>query len=92
MRKANQVTIDRSGRVRIPKAILTRLGLSPGTKLVVEMFNDKEIRLRAVAEKPQLIDKGGVLVVQSVAVGDLGDIERQEREARLTELVQRVEL
>ena len=92
MSKVSQVTIDRSGRVQIPKAIRTQLGLSPGTKLVVETHNDEEIRLRPVHEKPQLVDKGGVLVVQSLAVAELGGVERQEREARLAELLQRVGL
>ncbi|MFQ5796843.1 MAG: AbrB/MazE/SpoVT family DNA-binding domain-containing protein [Candidatus Bipolaricaulia bacterium] len=92
MSEVSQVNIDRSGRVRIPKAIRTQLGLSPGTTLVVETLNDEEIRLRPVHEKPQLVDKDGVLVVQSPAVGELGDIERREREARIAELVQRVGL
>jgi len=93
MSKVSQITIDRSGRVRIPKAIRTQLGLSPGTKLVVETHKDmEEIRLRPVHEKPQLVDKDGVLVVQSQAVGELGGVERREREARLAELLQRVGL
>jgi AbrB family looped-hinge helix DNA binding protein len=90
MSKISQVIIDSSGRIRLPKAIRTQLGLSPGIKLVVEAHNGEEIRLRPVHEKPQLVDKGGVLVVQSQAVGEIGDVERREREARLNELLQRV--
>jgi AbrB family looped-hinge helix DNA binding protein len=92
MRKLSEVKIDRSGRVRIPKAIRTQLGLSSGARLIIEVYNGKEIRLRPVYEKPQLVNKGGVLVVQSLAVGELDNIESQEREVRLAELVKKVGL
>ncbi len=35
------------------------------------------------------MEKEGILVVQSRAVGDLDGIEKREQEARLSELVQR---
>lgn len=71
MSEGNRLTIERSGRVLIPKGIRTELGRSARAELVVEMYNNEEIRLRPVHEKPQLVDKGGVLVVQSVAAGEL---------------------
>jgi AbrB family looped-hinge helix DNA binding protein len=88
MSEINQVTMDRSGKIRIPKAIRARLRLSPGAWLVIEAHNDEEIRLRPLREQPVLVDKSGVLVVRSAAVGDLEGMERREREQRLSDLAQ----
>ena len=85
--------MDRSGRVVIPKAVRTRLGLSPGTTLIVEEHGDQEIRLRPLPHhEPSLADKDGVLVVRSQAVGDIAGVERRERAARVSELVRRTGL
>lgn len=92
MSVVSQITIDRSGRILIPKAIQIRLGLTPGTTLLVEKRNDKEILLRPLREEPQLANKGGVLVVQSEAVGGIIDAERREREARMSQLMRRTGL
>lgn len=92
MHEVNRIAIDRSGRIRIPKTIRTRLGLSPGTRLVIETHDDEEIRLRPVREQPKLVDKGGVLVVQSSAVEELDGVEKRVRQERLDELVQQTEL
>ena len=50
MPKQPQSTIDHSGRVAIPKAIRIRLGLLPGTKLVIEERDDKVVLLRPLPE------------------------------------------
>lgn len=71
MSEVNQVAINRSGRVLIPKEIRDQPGLSAVTKLMIEAYNDKEIRLRLVQEERRLVDKDGILVVRSVAVGQL---------------------
>lgn len=88
MSEINQVTMDRSGKIRIPKAIRARLCLSPGAWLVIKTRDDEEIRLRPLHKQPLLVDKSGVLVVRSAAVGDLEDVERREREQRLSDLAQ----
>ena len=88
----SQITIGRFGRILIPKAIQIRLGLTPGTTLLVEKRNDKEILLRPLREEPQLANKDGVLVVQSEAVGGIIDAERREREARMSQLMRRTGL
>jgi len=92
MSKQNQTTIDQFGRIVIPKAIRSRLGLSPGATLVVEERDDREILLRLPIQESQLADKGGVLVVQSRAVGEIEEAERQERKKRITDLVQKTGL
>jgi AbrB family looped-hinge helix DNA binding protein len=90
MDKQIQTMMDRSGRVVIPKAIRMRLGLLPGTRLIVEEHSNEEIRLRPLPrQEALLINKGGVLVVQSQATGDIAKAVRQEREARASGLVRR---
>jgi|Deesub1362B_J571_1020462.scaffolds.fasta_scaffold27564_1 AbrB family looped-hinge helix DNA binding protein len=84
-----QITMDSSGRVLIPKAIRSRLGLSPGARFIVEERDAKEILLRPVPQEPRLTDKGGVLVVRSQAVGDIAEAVKESRFARLSELVRR---
>ena len=92
MSKTHQLVLDPSGHVLIPHEIRARLGLAPGMTLVVEERNDKELLLRLQDKDPPLIDKEGVLVVQSRAIGDVTDVTRWTREARVEELVQRAKL
>ena len=92
MNRPNEVTIDPSGRVHIPKAIRMQMGLSSGSKLAVEIEDNREIRLRLIDETSILVDKDGVLVVRSESLGKLGDVEKREREARLSTLTQRAGL
>ena len=87
-----QLTLDSSGHILIPPAIRTRLGLAPGMTFVVEERDNKELVLRLQDEEPPIVDKDGVLVVQSQAVGDIANAVRRERDARVAELVQRTEL
>lgn len=86
MGESEQVAMNRAGQIRIPRAIRARLGLSAGTRFVVETLDDGEIRLRPVEETAQLVEKEGVLVVQSVAAGELEGIEKRAREERLDDL------
>jgi hypothetical protein len=59
---------------------------------VIEERDNREILLRPLREEPQLINKGGVLVVRSQAMGEITGVEKREREARITELMQRAGL
>jgi hypothetical protein len=87
-----QLTLDPSGHILISPAIRARLRLAPGMTFVVEERDNKELVLRLQDEEPPVVDKDGVLVVQSQVVGDIANAVRQERDARATELVQRAEL
>lgn len=80
MREVHQLTLDPSGHILIPSAICARLGLTPGMTFVVEERDNKDLVLR-LQEEPPIVDKDGVLVVQSQAVGDIADAVRQERDA-----------
>jgi AbrB family transcriptional regulator (stage V sporulation protein T) len=55
------ITLDRFGRIVIPKAIRRRLGLEAGAELRVEAENGA-IVLRPVTETPPLLVRDGILV------------------------------
>ena len=55
------ITIDRAGRIVVPKALRERFGLHPGTELEIEAEADG-LRLRARDSAPAFIEKEGVLV------------------------------
>jgi AbrB family looped-hinge helix DNA binding protein len=88
MGKVSRVTIDQSGQVIIPEDIRMRLGMSPGSLLIIEERGDREVILRPLPKEPRLANKGGVLVVQSEAIGEIADLVGQDREARVSQLVQ----
>ncbi len=61
-----KLTIDKSGRIVVPKRLRERLGLRPNSELeIVEQPNG--MLLRAAEEKPSLIEVGGLLVHQGSA-------------------------
>jgi len=77
-----ELTLDKFGRILIPKDVRDELGLRPGSSLHLERTRNG-IRLNKVVEAQSLIKKGRTLVY----VGRLnGDIEnmiemiRQERD------------
>lgn len=77
------VTIDRAGRLVIPKSIRSRLNLQPGTELEIELRGN-EISLKVSGYEPALIEKNGVLVHHGPEVSglDIAKFIRGEREAR----------
>lgn len=65
-----QVTIDKLGRIVVPKPVRERLGLRPGARLdLVE--DDDEVRLRPVGVPARLEEQDGVLVVVHDEAGSL---------------------
>jgi hypothetical protein len=60
--------------------------------LVVEEREEGELCLRVQQELPLLVDKQGVLVVKSKAIGDLAKAVEHERERRVSDLLQRATL
>jgi AbrB family looped-hinge helix DNA binding protein len=55
------ITIDRAGRIVVPKALRERFGLHAGTELEIEAVGDG-LRLRVRDSGPAFIEKEGVLV------------------------------
>ena len=87
-----EVSVDNQGCIMIPAEIQNRLGLSPGMVLVAEEREKGVMCLRIQKDVPELIDKQGVLVVRSEAVGDLSEAVEHEHGRRLAELVRRAAL
>ena len=60
------VTIDKFGRVLIPKPLRDRLGLQPGAELALNVATGGDgapaLELRAVPDTPPLVRKNGRLV------------------------------
>lgn len=80
-----KTTIDRFGRLVVPKELRERLGLRPGDEVEME-GHDQEIVLKPhVQELPLCLEKG-VLVYCGKAAGDIEAGVRRVREERLTKL------
>ena len=60
------VTIDKFGRVLIPKPVRDRLGLTAGAELALDVHTAGDgapaLELRAVPDEPALVREGGLLV------------------------------
>ena len=82
------ITIDRAGRVIIPKEIRDRLNLHPGSVLEVEQ-EPGALRLNVVGHQPSLIRKDGILVHHGAATVDLDTaaLVNRDRERRDASLV-----
>lgn len=74
-------TLDRFGRVIIPKAVREDLHLTPGTILNLEK-REGVIVLEPVWEEPPLRKKEGILVFTGQAEGDLLDAVENQRQTR----------
>ena len=74
-------TVDRFGRVVLPKKVREALGLVPGSSLEVDAEGDS-VRLRPVTEKASWLEHSGVLVFEGVAAGDVAGTIKAQREAR----------
>lgn len=76
-----ETTLDKFGRVVIPKQVREDLGLSPGSVLKIEE-RAEEIVLKPVAESSPLVVKDGILVFTGEVEGDLETVLRRERNER----------
>lgn len=81
-----ETTLDRFGRVVIPKEIRDALGLKPGELLKIEQTDD-EVVLKPLREEPPIKVKDGVLVYAGTATGNLMEAVRAHREERLRRVV-----
>ena len=77
------VTIDKAGRIVVPKNLRDRMNLVAGTPLEIAL-SSTGITLRKIAAQPSLIRKAGILVHNAASRSDL-DVAafiRAERESR----------
>ena len=84
----SETTLDRFGRVVIPKQTRDRFGLEPGTALMVDEREDG-ILLKPAQAEPPLRVKGAVLVFAGAVAGEPVETLRRLREERIQRLMQR---
>ena len=65
-----KTTLDRSGRIVVPKDIRDRFGLRPGVKIEIKEQGN-EVVLKPVEHGPSLKLKKGIFVFSGKATGDL---------------------
>ena len=81
-----EVTVDKFGRIVLPKRLRDRLGIEPGKRFSIEEIG-QEIRLRPLAEEPDLRDEGGILVYFGSVTGDLDEAVKRVRDNRLNRII-----
>jgi len=85
------VTIDRAGRIVVPKHVRDALGLQPGDALDLEAAGE-QITLRPVRQRMPLRQEHGIWVYRSGKPLPAGVVEetlrtlRRERESRLVSI------
>ena len=77
-----EATLDKFGRIVIPKEIRDDFNLKPGSLIRIEE-SEQAIILKPVAGEPNLHWKDGVLVFSGVPMGDLDKALEKHREDRL---------
>ena len=77
-----ETTLDKFGRIVLPKQVRDDLGLKVGEVLQVEERED-EIILKPLQREPHITIKDGVLVFFALATGDVTQATRAQREERL---------
>ncbi len=88
---STKLTLDRAGRVMIPKSLRKELHLSPGDTLQLDSRGD-EVTLRPLRPQALLQKEQGVWVYQGEAThASVPDLIDRERERRLRELMGRSE-
>ena len=83
-----QTKIDESGRIALPKKIISDLHLKPWTKFVVEEGNGEIILAPEDDEKQSLlVEKDGILVLRAQLTEDITDIVERDREERISKII-----
>ena len=76
-----ETTLDKFGRIVIPKEIRDDFNLKPGSQIRIEE-GDQVIILKPFEGEPNLHWKDGVLVFSGTPFGDLGEALEKHREDR----------
>jgi len=80
------ISIDRAGRLVIPKRLRDRLGLAEGVRLHI-WEEDGRLVLEPVAQEARLVEDGGLLVIEGASgpIPTVGEV----RDGRIDELIAR---
>jgi len=80
-----ETTLDKFGRVVIPKKIRDHLGLKSGEVLRIERLED-EVMLKPLREESPLHNKEGVLIFSGAATGNMIEAVRLHREEQIRKI------
>lgn len=78
-------TLDKFGRVVIPKEIRNGLGLKPGEALQIKRVED-EVILKPLREESPVHVKDGIFVFSGTVTGDIKEAVRIHRNERLKKI------
>ena len=82
---SSQTTLDRFGRVLIPKDVRSEIGISPGDQLEIEA-HDEGLLLKPIHGDPHVTNKEGVLVFSGKPTADIVQAVNRHREERINSL------
>ena len=77
-----EVTVDKFGRILLPKRLRDLLGLRPGSRLAVTA-DEEQVVLRTVEGAPILSEDDGILVFEGEIEGEDRDLLKTIRDERL---------
>jgi AbrB family looped-hinge helix DNA binding protein len=77
-----ETTLDRFGRIVIPKGIRDDFGLTPGKSIIIQKMRDG-IFLKPNDEESQVINDNGLLILTGHPTGDQLKLVQQSRESRM---------
>jgi len=80
-----ETTLDKFGRIVIPKKVREDFNLKAGTQFSIEE-SEQTIILKPIHDKPKLILKDGVLVFSGTPTGNLDEALKKHREERTSAL------
>jgi AbrB family looped-hinge helix DNA binding protein len=80
-----ETTLDRFGRIIIPKNVRDDMGVEAGAVLQIEKEGEKII-LQPVHREPQVIEKKGILVFTGVPAGDVASVLQEHRKKRIKKI------
>ena len=95
MNKIHHITLDSLGHIILPEELIKRLGLIAGTEIILEESEDNILFLRieketSISETRPIIDKDGILVIQSKLSDDFLSVIEEEHTNRIDELIKRI--
>ena len=81
------VTIDKAGRLIVPKKVRERLGLNGGDKLRMDVVGGKIEIERVEPESALIVAEDGLPMIQGAQKVDVVEVLRQQREERVDRIV-----
>ncbi len=102
MNKTCEVVMDQTGTIKLPDKFLAESGLRPGVKLTVQLDVRGKIHISPQSvtsdefsvedSSIEIVEEDGHLFVRGVSPFDLNRLIEEEREARMNELMQGIQL